>query len=603
MKIGVRAMKYWKKRFMDMKIRDKMINSHIFIALIPFCFVGILGIISSTREAERNVTQHTSLLVGQVQHTTDIYISSIEKTANMLIRIIEPMHLNKIPSAEDSRWNEYETALKNSFETVADTHDEIAGIFFATEHDMYVGTGMSRISRDPFVKEVWYEKAAASPGEMQIISNVTGRNIVTEAAYSIDDVFSVMKAVIDPETGERVGVLLFDVKHEIISSAIQDANIGENGFVFVLDEQNHLVYAPTNKIVYRIRPEWLWNEEEPVTAVINGEKYQISYQRSAYTDWKTVSVSSYREIMGGINTMLFMFGWVLVLTILTVFIVAVKISETVTKPIVRLRNLMKETEKGNLSVRFEGNYLDEVSELGRRFNQMLERIQELMEEVYKEQENKRKAQLKAVQEQFKPHFLYNTLDTIGWMAREHSAYDIVHLVDALTNVFRISLSKGKDYITIEEEIRYISNYLYIQKIRYGPKVQYEIQAEEDCMNVILPKMILQPLVENSIYHGVKMKNGDGHLKVTGRVEDDWVSLEVWDDGKGMEEEKVWELTRLLNEPGEAGKNRSFGLFYIKERLRIRYGEQFKVLVESKEGQGTRIVIRIPKEIQCDLEKG
>ena len=189
------------------------------------------------------------------------------------------------------------------------------------------------------------------------------------------------------------------------------------------------------------------------------------------------------------------------------------------------------------------------------------------------------------------------------MAREHSAYDIVHLVDALTNVFRISLSKGKDYITIEEEIRYISNYLYIQKIRYGPKVQYEIQVEEDCMNVILPKMILQPLVENSIYHGVKMKNGDGHLKVIGKAEGDWVSLEVWDDGKGMKDETVGELSRLLNEPGEAGRNRSFGLFYIKERLRIRYGEQFQVLVESKEGQGTRIVVRIPKEVPSELEKG
>ena len=122
-------MKYWKTRFMNMKIRDKMINSHILIALIPFFFVGILGVISSTREAERNVTQHTSLLVGQVQHTTDIYISSIEKTANMLIQIIEPMHLGRIPSAEDMRWNEYEAALKDSFETVADTHDEIAGIF------------------------------------------------------------------------------------------------------------------------------------------------------------------------------------------------------------------------------------------------------------------------------------------------------------------------------------------------------------------------------------------------------------------------------------------------------------------------------------------
>lgn len=594
-------MKYWKQRFMNMKIRDKMINSYIFIALIPFCFVGVLGILISTREAQRSVNQHTAQLVGQIQQTTDIYISSIEKTANMLIQITESMPLNEIPSDQDRRWYAYESALQNRFEVVADTHDEIAGIFFATEHDMYVGTKMSRISRDLFTEEVWYQKAAAHPGEMQIISNVTGRNIVTDADYSIDDVFSLMKTVEDPRTGERMGVLLFDVKHEIISSAIQDANIGEQGFVFVLDEQNHIVYAPTNKIVYRIRPEWLQDGSEPITAVIDGEKYQIRCQKSDYTGWKVVSVSSYREIMSSVNTMLVMFAGVLVVTLLIVFIVAMKISESITKPIVKLRNLMKETEKGNLSVRFEGNYQDEVSELGHRFNQMLKRIQELMDEVYREQEHKRKAQLKVVQEQFKPHFLYNTLDTIGWMAREHSAYDIVHLVDALTNVFRISLSKGKDYITIDEEMKYISNYLYIQKIRYGPKVQYEISVEEECRTVMLPKLILQPLVENSIYHGVKMKSGDGHLKISASLADGWVNLEVWDDGKGMEVEQAKELSRLLNEPDAAGKNRSFGLFYIKERLRIRYGEQFQVLVESKEGLGTRIMIRIPEEYQGEHE--
>lgn len=594
-------MKYWKKRFMDMKIRDKIIYSHIFIALIPFCFVGIIGIVISTREAERNVTQHSAQLVGQIRQTTDIYLNGIEKTANMLIEIIEAMPLTRISSEQDARWKDCAAELERNFQVVADTHDEIAGIFFATENDLYAGTGMSRISRDPFTEEFWYEQAAAVPGEMQMLSNVTGRNIVTEDAYSIDDVFSVMKTVTDPRSGARVGVLLFDVKHEIISSAIRDANIGENGFVFVLDEQNHMVYAPTNKIVYRIRAEWLSNEEEPVTAVINGEKYQISYRKSDYTGWKVVSVSSYQEIMGGVNTMMLMFGGLLILTLVTVFVVAVKLSETITKPIIRLRNLMKETKNGDLSVRFESDYQDEVSELGRRFNQMLERIQGLMDEVYREQENKRKAQLKVVQEQFKPHFLYNTLDTIGWMAREHSAFDIVHLVDALTNVFRISLSKGKDYITIEEEIRYISNYLYIQKIRYGPKVQYEIQVEEACLKVVLPKLILQPLVENAIYHGVKMKSGDGHLKILGTLADGLVSLEVRDDGKGMGAEKAEELSRLLNDPEMPGESRSFGLFYIKERLRLRYGEQFHVLVESREGQGTRIVIQIPEEYQGDHE--
>lgn len=587
-------MERWKRKFQNIKIRSKMIYSYILIALIPFCMVGSLGVLTSTREAERNATQYNSQMVSQILQTVDLYISTIEEKANMLIKLIEPMHLNEVESNTSGDWEECRKNLNTSFQAVAQTQKEIAGIFFATEHDLYVCARMSRVSRDSFAKENWYQAAMQNPEKMQIISNVTGRNIATDMTYSIDDVFSIVKAVKDPDTGEPVGVLLFDVKHEIISYAINNANIGESGFVYVLDGSDHVVYAPTNTVIYRIKPEWLKSEKTRATAMIQGEKYQIIFQKSQYTNWKIVCVSSYQKLMKNVNAMLQAFAALLMATLLMVLFVALKISETITKPIVRLRNLMKRTEEGELTVRFEGDGQDEISDLGRNFNHMLERIQELLDQVYEEQEHKRQAELKVVQEQFKPHFLYNTLDTIGWMAREHSADNIVQLVDALTNVFRISLSKGKDYITLQEEIRYISNYLYIQKIRYGPKVIYEISIEPECEGEEVPKLILQPLVENAIYHGVKMKRGDGHLGVkVAREGEERIVLEVEDDGKGMNHEKAEELEKLLNEPSRPEQNQSFGLFYVKERLRIRYGDNFRVKIVSEENRGTKIAIYIP----------
>ncbi|MEY8516625.1 sensor histidine kinase [Lachnospiraceae bacterium 29-84] len=586
-------MGYLKKRFMNIKIRSKMIYSYVLIAIIPFCLVGGVGVSVTTGEMEKNVTQYSTQMVGQILRTVDLYINSIEKKVNMLIRMIEPMHIEEATDCDSGSWKEQQRILVADFQAVARTHGEIAGIFFATENDLYVSTGMSRTSRDSFEKESWYQKAKEHPDEMQLIVNVTGRNISTDTAYSIDDVFSVVKAVSDPETGEIVGVLLLDIKHDIISNAIKDVMIGETGFVYVLDENGNVVYTPANAVVYRIKPEWLMGREW-ITAKIRGQKYQISHQQSEYTGWKIVSISSYQEIMRNINRMFFVFAVLLVVILLLVLFVAVKMAETITKPIVKLRNLMSQTEEGELTVRFEGEGQDEISELGRNFNHMLERIQELLDRVYIEQENKRQAELKVVQEQFKPHFLYNTLDTIGWMAREHSANNIVHLVDALTNVFRISLSKGRDYITLQEEVCYISNYLYIQKIRYGPKVIYEVSFDSDCENEEVPKLILQPLVENAIYHGVKMKRGDGHLKV--RVEKSGpaqIVLEVQDDGKGMDQGKAEELEKLLNEPSRPEQNKSFGLFYVKERLRIRYGGNFYVKVYSKEDEGTTIAIFIP----------
>jgi two-component system sensor histidine kinase YesM len=258
---------------------------------------------------------------------------------------------------------------------------------------------------------------------------------------------------------------------------------------------------------------------------------------------------------------------------------------------------MKRAEVGDLSVRFEVKYQDEVSELGGNFNQMINRIEELIAMVYKEQQNKQKAELKVLQEQIKPHFLYNTLDTINWMAREYEADDIVKVVDALTSMYRIGLSNGKDYITLEEEIRYVSNYLYIQKIRYRTKLNYEIEEDVSLHPYEVPKLILQPLIENAIYHGIKTKRGDGHLFIrTRELEGNYMELSVEDDGSGMTEEQVEELNRRLTEPFRGDENQSFGLFYINERLRIRYGYRYHVTIRSTKDVGTVITLQIPKEI-------
>ncbi len=593
-------MKGLKKKFVNMKIREKMIYSHILIALIPFCLLGFTAIFISVNEEGKSVVRTTTQRVEQVQQTLDIYMEGIEKTVNMLIRGIDEKEISQIQTEQDPNWESMKKGIEEQFDLVGGTHDEIAGIFLATEHDLYVGMGMSRISRDSFMREEWYRKAMMNPRSMEVVSNVAGRNIVTDETYSIDDVFSVVKAIINEETGQVVGVLLFDIKYNTISDVIQESVLGEQGFAFVLDAQKKMMYSPVNEIVYRIDPKWFRNEEDTLTANIDGEKYYISCRKSDYTGWRVVSVSSYQEVMQKAQQMFFIVVCVLVVTLAIVLLVAVELSATITGPIVKLRNLMAKTEDGNLTVRFQGKDQDEVSDLGRRFNRMLEQIQELVNAVYVEQEHKRKAQLQVVQEQFKPHFLYNTLDTIGWMAREYSAENIVKLVDALTNVFRISLSKGKDYISVEEEMKYISNYLYIQKIRYGPKVLYQMEMDEELREVQIPKLILQPLVENAIYHGVKLKRGEGHLSVSVKREEDHISMAVQDDGKGMAREQVERLTKLLNEPTRPEENQSFGLFYVKERLRMRYGERFRVLVESEEGAGTKVTILIWEKEEEDI---
>lgn len=585
-------MKRCMDNFRNMRVREKLIYSHILIALIPFLTVGFVGITISVNEAEHNINQHSEQLIGQVNQMLDVYISSIEKVMDGMIDLI--ISAEKSGISEDSG-DETVDNLKIFMNNLIDNHSLIVGMLFAGADDEYIGIKMNRASRDPFWKEEWYQEACREPDKIHIIGDVTGRNIATDALYSIDDIFSIAKAVTDPKTNEITGVLLFDIRQTMISSSVKDAIIGEEGFVFVLDEENHMVYAPVNEIVYRIQPEWLTEAGYPLLVKIMDKQYHLRFQTSEYTGWKVVSVASYDDVMGEVDKLIIMYGVLLLSTLIFVVFIVMKMSKMITKPILELRNLMKEAEEGKLEVRFRGSYQDEVSELGRSFNHMLEQIQKLMDRVHEEEEYKRQTQLKIVQEQFKPHFLYNTLDTIGWMARAHGAMDVVKMLDALTNIFRIGLSKGKDYISLKEEIKYISNYLYIQNVRYGKKVSYEIEMDESCSQIAVPKMLLQPLVENAIYHGLKLKRCDGHLWVIIKKEADGVSLCVRDDGKGMDFDTSQRIRRVLDGTAESEEKGSFGLYYIRERLELKYGNEYRVYLESQEDVGTEIIIHIPEK--------
>jgi two-component system sensor histidine kinase YesM len=582
---------------MNITIRSKIIWSYFLIALIPFFIFVCITAYLFLRQEENNVSDYTDQLLNQVKTSIDVYINTIEKTSNYIMNEVDGSEFF-YQIQEDTSWESEKTRITTLLRNIADTHPEVAGILIATENDLYVSTGMTRISKDSFTEEGWYKRAREHPEDIQIISNITGRNIITNERYNVDDVFSLTKAIVDPLTNEVIGVILLDIKHDIISQSIESITLGERGFVFVIDNNNTVVYTPTNKITYRVNPAWLQMEGiEAITTRINDEKYQIRQEYSTYTGWKIVGVFSLDELMGPIYNILYILISCLAVSLICIITFSLKISQSITKPIIQLKRLMKRAEVGDLSVRFEVKYQDEVSELGGNFNQMINRIEELIAMVYKEQQNKQKAELKVLQEQIKPHFLYNTLDTINWMAREYEADDIVKVVDALTSMYRIGLSNGKDYITLEEEIRYVSNYLYIQKIRYRTKLNYEIEEDVSLHPYEVPKLILQPLIENAIYHGIKTKRGDGHLFIrTRELEGNYMELSVEDDGSGMTEEQVEELNRRLTEPFRGDENQSFGLFYINERLRIRYGYRYHVTIRSTKDVGTVITLQIPKEI-------
>lgn len=581
-----------KDMLLNVSLRTRMVLSNIVVALIPFLIFSIVSGFVFLDHAQKTAEEHSVQLIHQVSNSMDVYVETIEKMVNYIQLELQDTPFFTMESEGAPGWESETDYIRSVLENVANSHREVAGIFIATKEDLYVSTGMSRISRDPFQNERWYREALENPEEIQLISVVTGRNIVTNRSYSIDDVFSLAKAVQDPETGEVLGVILLDIRHDIIQSSINGVTIGEKGFVFVMDQEDNIVYTPVNGIVYRVNPKWV-KAMEPMSVQIQGGSYQIRSELSPYTGWRTVGVFSMDEVMSSVNTIVYILFTCVIISLVLVVIVSFKFSRTLTNPIFKLKRLMKQAESGDLTVRFNFQHNDEIGELGQSFNHMIARIDQLIQMVYVEQENKRTAEMKSLQEQIKPHFLYNTLDTISWMARDYDAEDIVRLVDALTNMFRIGLSHGKDIITVKEEITHVSNYLYIQKIRYKDKLNYVIHVDESLYAIEVPKLILQPLVENAIYHGVKAKRGGGTITITGVPEGENLVFTVQDNGAGMPQEKVEELNRRMSERSVLDEQKSFGLFYIRERIQLCYGTGYGVHVESALGEGTRVTITLP----------
>lgn len=272
------------------------------------------------------------------------------------------------------------------------------------------------------------------------------------------------------------------------------------------------------------------------------------------------------------------------------------ISASIYLPIKKLNDVTTTITKNDLQALVTSENVDEITELGFTFNIMIGKIRELLNAKVNEQENLKKAELKALQAQINPHFLYNTLDTIVWMAEANKTDQVIEIVRALSNFFRIALSKGKDWIPIRQEIEHVRSYLAIQQMRYRDILKYKIEIDDDLLDGTILKLTLQPLVENALYHGIKKKRGGGTIIVRAQlIGNDLVRLEIQDDGVGFTPQKLVQIRSTLdNDNGEiAFQEGGFGLENVNRRIKLYYGKEYGLYVQSEHHGGTQVVARIP----------
>lgn len=268
----------------------------------------------------------------------------------------------------------------------------------------------------------------------------------------------------------------------------------------------------------------------------------------------------------------------------------------ISEPIRRLSEAAKQAASGDFAVRAQEDSDDELTVLNVSFNRMVEKIGQMVEDIKIEQLNLRQAELKLLQAQINPHFLYNTLDSIIWLAEAGEKEKVVQMVSSLSDFFRTTLNKGKDYISLQEEETHIRSYLQIQQQRYQDILEYEIQIPQELCQYPILKLTLQPLVENALYHGIKNKRGVGHIWVDGRREGENLIFCVKDDGIGMKPQRLDEVKKLIagGQP-EENQPSGFGLFNVNQRLQLNYGAEYGVKIHSVYREGTVVEASIPIE--------
>ena len=562
-----------------MKLRSKLIWSYCLFSIIPLLCLSVFAINRITRDIRRDMSEYAGRSASQAGEAMDLYIDIYHELMRYLIEAME----------RESSLKNAEALMIRRHEEIMAGYPEIVGIALADESDRFIGTGMKRISRDPVSSEKWFQAAVNNPQGLTILNASENKVIITNEAYSADKIFSILGA--GRINGENA-VILMDIKKDVFQSLIESVAVLSDSFVFVADGEGDIVYTPVNPIVYRLDDRCLFLEGGKQERILVPEgEYLVSAYESRSTSWRFLSVTSLYGQKRDMLRIYLMLAVIAVAVLAAAVMISVWLADSFDEPIQKLINKMQLVEQGDLTVRADLKYKDEIGMLGRSFDHMLERMNVMMDEIQTEKQRTLAARLKILQEQIKPHFLYNTLDTINWMAREHQADDVVKMVEALTDMFRLGLSQGKDFITVREEIGHVTNYLYIQSVRYGDKLTYEIDAKEDCLELVIPKLILQPLVENSIYHGIKLKKGGGRICVSAEKEEDELILSVYDTGAGLSEEALASLRENIRTIREGGSG-SFGMTYIIERLRLYAQEDFDIEIDSVEGAFTRVVLKI-----------
>lgn len=581
--------------FRNQRIRYKIIMIYFPLIFVP---LFVLGFVSNqvytnaiVKKTIKNVSDNSSLIITRITGM----LTNVESCANMLT-----INLNKLIVEDPQSQGAAETSLQmytqitNQLSFAMLVFPDVQSAAFIDANGRVFGSNLlMERNRELIASSDMLKQVDASSGN-NIWFPMQQRNYLTPDSREI--VMTLGKRIVNIYTGQKLGMLVLNIKESSLSGIYQKIGSIQDGNYFIVNERGVVISSQHPKDLLQevadpTMKNWITSSEDSsdVTSFQHEKTLVVSSDVPSF-GWKLISMAPLESLTADTRKITVLIVLIGLICLFFALLGAGMLSQFIAKPIMGLTKHMKKVKEGNLDIEFQVNSEDEIGLLASGFNAMIRRVQELLTNINFEQKKKREYELALIQAQIKPHFLYNTLDVIYTLSEMGRARDVQRTTKALADFYRAALSKGRETITIEEEVRNVKDYLSIQRIRYSDVFTFEFDIRGEVLGGLIPKLTIQPLVENAIYHGLKTKGSLGLLKVTGEIVEGKIKIIVSDDGVGMLPERLEALVKKPESPEQAV---GYGLRNVNDRIQLYFGDDYGLQIESQLGQGTEVTLWLP----------
>lgn len=587
-------------QFFSMKIPTILKKTRIqFILSLSFTCVSVVGLLGFgtalflrfTYTTNKMAQEHGEHLLSQVNLILEMYLKDCMDVSDTLYyRVIK-----KTDFATDNIHNE----LQLLYESNKDSLISIA--LFLEDGSVVSAAPLSqlKVSATP-QEETWFQSAMAE-GDLFHFSQPHVQNLFYNSSDHYDWVISLSRRVELLHEGTlKEGVLLLDLSFDGMEKLCQGFYMPSSSYIYLMDASGELIFHP---VLPQINSGIM--EENVTTAVtyhdgshqetFQGQQRQVAVKTVGYTGWKLVRVTPTTNFNAYAEQLQFFFLFTLCFTLFLLIFINHYLSHKISKPIKNLENQVKSIEYGGHFPEILGNSSYEIESLHHAIASMVSTSHHLMNDIITQEKEKRRIELEVLQSQINPHFLYNTLDTVIWMAESGQSKEVVTLVSSLARLFRIALSGGNRFIPLKEELEHAKHYLQIQQVRYKNTFTTDITVDSALETGLCMKLVLQPILENAIYHGVAHSDGEGEIHIeatTSPKEEGVLLLKVTDNGCGMPAEAVENLLSGRYR-GKHSRGSGIGFNNVHQRIQLTFGKAYGLSIESEPDEGTQVTLRLP----------